>query len=347
MVTVKVDTELIPFEVPKALICGHSAYFEKAFGERFKEGQEKVLELVDVRHQPFGVFVGWLYTQRIYWDGPVDGAPVDEKAESVRESVGGSVGDEEAQSARERVGGASNPPSAEGDARETDEGTEQKLEKNEQSLSVSDADDEQTQDKELDKDHLPDEDNPDDPVTWTWDQLLELYVFADKYYTRRFRNAVIEVIQIKALQRHPRLYQFPSTTDSDYAFDNLPRTSTLYAFLLDLMTYDLLPGGEDSHADLPSHVLAASWFRAKQVMAWQACKKCARRREARYCDSSSGCPGCAERRKEDQCHAAHAELEDARAPYGRDVCLYHEHETEEEGRLCGKRWELIREERDI
>ncbi|KAK3625183.1 hypothetical protein LTR56_020539 [Elasticomyces elasticus] len=114
------------YQVPRGLICGMSDYFEKAFDPRFVEGQTGKIVLDDVKPWVFECFIGWLYTQKVFWDASAtssDGLP--------------------------RLG-----PTI--DRRPMEEGSAE---------------------------HLTDV-NLLDPIHWRWDQLIQIYVFADKYYTR-------------------------------------------------------------------------------------------------------------------------------------------------------------------
>jgi hypothetical protein len=72
LVTIVVGSKKREFRLPKALICVHSAYFEKAFQQSFIEGQEGRIELGEVSEWLFECFVGWLYINNISWD-PIEG----------------------------------------------------------------------------------------------------------------------------------------------------------------------------------------------------------------------------------------------------------------------------------
>ncbi|KAK4549929.1 hypothetical protein LTR36_005230 [Oleoguttula mirabilis] len=351
MVTVKIGERLTEYTIPRALICGHSTYFERGFGERFKEGQEKVLVLPDVERGSFEVFIGWLYTQRVYWDG---------RDREVCPPVGGDEGDDKQQS------GPVNDARRDGE-----DGTaglsDDALSQEESDAAVADRVAHDTEDSDASagataelppcntrdresrpRKHDDDENEGGDAVTWPWADLFELFVFADKYDTRRFRNALVELVQIKALQRRPKTYLLPSARSLCFAFAHLPAAATLCRFLSDLITWELEPHDEAQYAGLPHQVLVASWYQTKQILARRVCGKCSRRADvhADTCARAT-CPSCAARRKAVACDAVHADLRSERAPYERDLCLYHEHETGEERALCRKRWDFIRAERGI
>lgn len=54
-----------PFRIHKNYLCHYSPYFEAAFNGRFIEGETQVLELEDTEPRIFGIFVNWLYVQKI------------------------------------------------------------------------------------------------------------------------------------------------------------------------------------------------------------------------------------------------------------------------------------------
>ncbi|KAI9720198.1 MAG: hypothetical protein M1812_003016 [Candelaria pacifica] len=53
------------FRVHKGLLCYHSAFFDKAFDGKFKEGQEGMMYLPKDDPVPFEIVVTWLYRQSI------------------------------------------------------------------------------------------------------------------------------------------------------------------------------------------------------------------------------------------------------------------------------------------
>ncbi|KAK5115005.1 hypothetical protein LTR85_010043 [Meristemomyces frigidus] len=65
MVTIQVGSPPQEFQAPRGLICGQSAYFERAFNERFAEGRANSTSLPEVECWVFEVFIAWLYTQRL------------------------------------------------------------------------------------------------------------------------------------------------------------------------------------------------------------------------------------------------------------------------------------------
>ena len=391
MVTVSVDDSPHEYVIPRALICGQSAYFAKAFSERFKEGQDRVLRLPDVAWDIFEVFVGWLYTQRVCYD-PSDGDEIgDDGGEGESEyddapdleleagqstlrswllSKDGSqrlgkrkrdateLGDEPDASAdgAKRVRKVESPTdqeypdeapvedrnatknAGEGEKSEAKPVREPSIGQEEQ-ISTRDDDD-----APIDDDC---ENDADDPITWDWEFLLDVYVFADQYDTRHFRSAVISIIQIKSLQSKPRYYLKPSAHEMARVFGQLPQSSPLYKFLVDILVWYLSPGEVVEEWDvLPSEVLAAAWLKTKRLEAFRSCSLCLGRTIV-----TKGVCGCVENYECIRCQPCdsitHKGLNTALPSYLQDMCQYHEHESEEEKALCRKRWQLITAERDI
>lgn len=70
MVKIKDNAEDVhEFPVHKAFICYYSPFFDAAFNGKFIESQTQMVELDDVSPVAFGIFVNWLYTQRINMAG--------------------------------------------------------------------------------------------------------------------------------------------------------------------------------------------------------------------------------------------------------------------------------------
>ena len=57
------------FNLPRALICSHSQYFESAFRRQWEESKSRRLTIDDLSPQIFRIFVAWLFYQEIFYDG--------------------------------------------------------------------------------------------------------------------------------------------------------------------------------------------------------------------------------------------------------------------------------------
>ncbi|CAG8950236.1 hypothetical protein HYFRA_00008474 [Hymenoscyphus fraxineus] len=71
MVTINVSLNHLKdtFIVHKNFICFYSPFFDAAFNGAFKEAETQVLDLEDTSPTVFGLFVNWLYTQRLEFPG--------------------------------------------------------------------------------------------------------------------------------------------------------------------------------------------------------------------------------------------------------------------------------------
>lgn len=170
--------------------------------------------------------------------------------------------------------------------------------------------------------------DPDDPVSWSWWMLFRLYIFADKYSTRKFRLVILVIIQTKFFINTPRAHEAPSSGALKYAADNLPPSSPLFRFLADPFGLHRLlhrANTDPTHQakkyfDLPSSFLALSFVSLKRHFIAVNCQGC-----------EAGNPG----------HAYTHTAEDRKVMILRDLCgIYHEHDNnEEEAAHCALRRE--------
>ncbi|KAK5688819.1 hypothetical protein LTS10_000797 [Elasticomyces elasticus] len=168
-----------------------------------------------------------------------------------------------------------------------------------------------------------------DPVTWKFEHLFTLYIFADKYDTRHLRAAVMDLIQTKLFQTIPVRYVF-LFLDCIIAFNNLPESSPLYKLLLDLVAYELLPLDPEEREDyeqLPPSVCSDILDRITQLARYLSCEEC---------QKNTSC--------ED---VSHPDIKSAGPPFKKDVCNYHEHDSNEECELCVRKWGQIKAVRGI
>ncbi|KAK5715384.1 hypothetical protein LTR15_010027 [Elasticomyces elasticus] len=158
---------------------------------------------------------------------------------------------------------------------------------------------------------------------------IELHIFADKYDTRRLRNKVMELIQIKSFLVEPTIYLRPSDLDNATVYNSLPESSGLSKFMVDLQVYSTVPPRSEAEYDgtLPPRMLYRLMSQATQLA---RCFRCADCTTGQPCDCRS-----------------HRDIKSTKAPYVGNLCAYHEHETEEEKKLCIQRWVQLRIERDL
>lgn len=181
------------------------------------------------------------------------------------------------------------------------------------------------------------EPDPSNAVTWKWRDLIALYIFADKYDTKGLRQMVMETIQVKFGQTKPVSYSEPSFQVMSYAFHNLPDTSPLYDFMLQLLAYEKLapPLTSASRLEvLPLSVLAMVMTRLMQLRRWDGCD----------CKETS-------RDCEELGQLGHSDIKDqTEVEFCRrigDLCKYHEHETAEGKKLCRAKWIHLNEKHGL
>lgn len=243
----------------------------------------------------FECFIAWLYTGKFVWEQP--------------------SGEEDATS---DCGDTKKDVSAPGNAKTAGTRVESDPGKTASAPSTGIPQGDQSADADTGE-HLPHERLDDDPVTWSWCDLFDLYIFADQYDTRRFRNAVMRVIQTKALQTEPRTYTWASW--KTMPFSRLPDSSKLSKFWLDAIAYDMCADPLDeckAMQSLPKSIMAKLLSMLMQLGHVRECK---------YCQVHCLC--------EDD---SHPDIKSRRPLYDKDLCAYHEHATPEEEKLCRSTW---------
>lgn len=306
--------------MPRGLICSHSVYFQKAFSERFKEGQEKTIALSDVKPWIFECFIGWLYTQAIFYSGNLRSEP--------------EVNDDE--------DAATATDTNHHHARESGRNTPREMRDPTDGTMMSDApasavgqecDGQPVGEREDDQDdgdsdsEGEDEDYDDDPVTWYYSDLFDLYIFADKYDSKGMRQAVMEIVQIKIMQCSPRSYYFPANEDFLQIYEKLPASSPMYILLVHVQAFDVAQDNQtlrQHFESMPADVMSQVLVLMKQMVGCYECSLCRKRKQ------------CTDK--------THSDIKIKPEKEQRDVCRYHEHTSEEEERLCRLRWIAIREE---
>lgn len=174
------------------------------------------------------------------------------------------------------------------------------------------------------------------PISWEWTKLFELYLFADAYSSRPFRQAVLEIIQLKYSLEDPTWFPRPQSEELGYVFRNTPQSSMLRRLISDVIAskivdLDLFSPEESDYKkkvkDLeqmpPELMLQASLSLGKTVAAQRCCADSSRRG---FC--------VADRAAEHQ--------QEQRPALDRDWCFYHEHETDEEKATCLERRECLK-----
>ncbi|KAK3618855.1 hypothetical protein LTR56_024369 [Elasticomyces elasticus] len=324
-VSVYVGSDKKEYQVPRGLIRGLSEYFDRAFGDNFVEGVSGKIELPVVKPWVFECFINWLYNHEIFWEsseelGLDDQPKVDRDVAEDRTAE--LLDADETYMAKPTIARHlpfltlnerhyyqveltkmwfdyySNPPDSPARAQ-----AEAKIRQARTDLVMVYTQLCDSGYAVLQADEFTDADLVD-PVSWDWQSLFELYVFADMFETRRLRTAVIELVQVKTFQTRTREYLLPNMAACSVAFKNLPDTADLCKWLADIIIYTKGPdtlSTPESFQLLPSQTLALLSNRAIQL-AW--CNSCSACTHGHPCEDRS-----------------HPDIKTTRTPYMNNLCL--------------------------
>lgn len=158
----------------------------------------------------------------------------------------------------------------------------------------------------------------DHASTWSFSILFALYIFADKYDSKGFRDAVFEKIQLKTLTRSPGL---PNITTM---CQNLLSASPLYRLTVDLRLR--CHHDENDLHEYPAEFLAECLVLSRRRLEAISCQICGWRGTMLVCDSTT--------------HSR----QDVEDQWGEGSwCQFHEHSDGREKRVC----ELLHQTNDI
>ena len=230
------------FTLPRQLICSKSSYFKSLFEGGFQETYSGRTQLCDMRPWVFRVFVGWLYYQSIYCDGKrVEPTrfdrtrKIDRSRLDVPENDEGSNGGEEGK-ANIAIYNSKFPSLGCGNPSESNLHHARSMTSTPPAVThasihhslrrtESEREDEQSS---LARDECVFQ----DPVTWPYSWLFELYVFADKYPSREFRVGLLEIIQTKLTKKtHGRIPSHTHQTSSMSSTISFPQILSISSSL--------------------------------------------------------------------------------------------------------------------
>lgn len=345
------------FPIPRALVCARSKYFTKAFKGSYLESAKKKIVLAEDKLAYVRLFVNWLYTGQLYMAPAEHETSEDEEMEKAEDKSSKKRkldDDKENEGPRQKASRAesdlslnfdhgfiSETKSSHQDS-DSDDDSDPETDSDAASYSsVSDMEEnarratKRAEDRARQKPLFDDgtynesERQSNNPVTWPWDELFDLYVFADEFDTRPLRNHVMELIQVKTLQLSPLQYAIPSVESIAGVLSQIPASSKLYRFLVDMYARGLRDRGngpQDSEAlsQLPSDFLAECFI----VL----------RKRDRAFESE---PNLRYRRAQMTMRAPHNR--NKRTLREMNPCAYHEHPKEEsdERLICKMRWDQI------
>jgi hypothetical protein len=81
MVNVMTGKEKVVYTIHKDLLCYHSPYFHRALNGSFVEAIRQEVELEHIEHDVFGLFVHWIYREKIEekrFDNPQDSTIIEQ-----------------------------------------------------------------------------------------------------------------------------------------------------------------------------------------------------------------------------------------------------------------------------
>lgn len=162
----------------------------------------------------------------------------------------------------------------------------------------------------------------ENPLTWPWKLLIDLYIFGDRFDCRQFRMDIIDIMLAKSEGEgvfSNLLLQIP------HALANVPQSSPLRLFLMHTVAFDFaLSSPDEVYMILPKDFLIGVMKICSQRMPKRLCDSCYGYAK-KYCDLS-------------QC-TIHDYLEGKdQSPAEVNICVYHEHITTGEGIACQARY---------
>ncbi|KAM3420618.1 hypothetical protein BST61_g3879 [Cercospora zeina] len=306
------------FILQRGLICSRSKYFESAFHEQWSESQSKRVQIDDVSPKIFRIFVAWLFYQEIFYDE--DRVEPDATAPNTSNQSNTSTSDQLSTGTTHGVCPEDCTASASSSYRAACVSANTSLEVRDRTGDMQAA---KRSSQPSTLSHI-DPYDPQDPLTWPWTDLFELYVFAEKYDTRGLRIKVFDLVQLR-LVRNAMLYEsrwLPDPDDITYLVENLPSNAKLVMLLSRYYQVQSARPVERRLAKLgrlPSSFLALCYLHSMRFMQAKHCLTCQARQHHTH----------------DRAHT----WEDTLPPHAINTCLHHEHGDDQEERVeCLERW---------
>ncbi|KAK4500148.1 hypothetical protein PRZ48_008334 [Zasmidium cellare] len=273
------------FQVPRGLICAYSAYFDSVFRKTFAESNTGRSVIDDVRPWAFRVYVGWLYFQQIsYISGRTEPRDFRKSSHAVEPSYDASLGDTTSRVAADAE--------LQCPATDTDPAALAQNAPSDPQEQVTDSSHKQCAMEDRAK---YDTSNDQDPLTWDWQDLFELYVLGEKveadgirlacmladrsqYDTRAFRMHVLETLQKKRIT-DPR-NDNPTPAALTYLYDNIPAGARILDMVAKMyyerfVSLSSLSRNMNYFSRTPATFLAAGLLAAAKRAKALKCKECA------------------------------------------------------------------------
>ncbi|KAI5359973.1 hypothetical protein Slin15195_G118350 [Septoria linicola] len=209
--------------------------------------------------------------------------------------------------------------------------------------------------------------DPSNPLTWQYSKLLEIYIFADKYASHFFRQAIFEIIQLRFAWMAPaeqiaaegtvqpmespwsRYHMYtPFGTDAQdpsvaYAYESLPKTSPLRRYIVDQMVWQSLRlYNKNDPSSYQRAIERLDRFPSKLIA--EIALNLAMNLNAAMCKTCEDDDGVVDATDEWEVlhgrHCGHGIRE--MAPDWRGVHTYHEHKTDQEKEVCARRYRVLK-----
>lgn len=318
MVTIEVGAEKEHFVVHQSFLCAKSPYFDKALSGSFQEATTRFIRLPEFSPILFRIFVAWLYHGSLSYL-PTVGRTVEEDFKSLIIPEGGAEpyvtdqckmqgdpGEEESDS-DDSIDDIRKSPPGHVVVNNTGNDTAPTSE------SVESTEDSVT------KTTIPLE---DDPTTWPFHIIIQLYVLADYLQTRELKadsmNALIDAGEKQMCVE--------DLNEIQYVYNKTPAGSPLRKYMVHHAAY-WYPFENDgpTYEILPVEFLAAVMVTNSRRLPEKQCQEC-------HSEAFASTRVLAFQNDE-------RDPEEDLPPYQRDLCLYHEHSDEEEREACRLRRE--------
>ena len=181
---------------------------------------------------------------------------------------------------------------------------------------------------ELEDDRIMEKDGVscDDPVTWPYSRLFELYIFAQEYEVELFRFDIQDIIHIKLIEEH----SLPKTAELADVVKKLSDQDTLRYLLAHWFAWtnrncrvEHIPEAIQEFSVLPSSFIFLSLLL----------------RDARYVADS--CPICGQGNTDGKCNVSDLLKDDTMMSYLKPPWSYHHHDAWDKsgkGARCYWRW---------
>lgn len=307
VVTLRVGPERRDFLVHRALLCGDSKYFKKAFKGSFEEARTSISVLKDVDFKLVKVFVGWLYNSHLSYVTDDSGGFIEEDfSEYINYELNDDNDDDDDDNKSvkgcddlDKSSSDTKSRSSEGDtSSSTVDSTEAVPDEREESCSVDEID-------------------GNIPETWPYMILFKLSVFADRFEVLQLQNDIIDVLGTRLSRDN-----LPTADSIKYVYSNTTRGSALRRLVTDNIAYCSKSQSFSYWESMPKDLLAEITRISLARLPHQQCEDCFKSALKQTDIEEEKIPQVSEQ----------GDL----PAYEYDMCIYHEHKDDSERDMCRK-----------